>query len=119
LIEEQNGVVDVVAHAWSEVFVGGNIGKDGWIPVECAGTSDNVKAEVNQNYGVENAGHLRLFTDDGSNQSLEVSLSGPKALYDPGIDIIMKPFLEVENLEVIELKELHVDGKGNRAYKSS
>lgn len=119
LIEEQNGVVDVVAHAWSEVFVGGNIGKDGWIPVECAGTADNVKSEVNQNFGVESAGHLRLFKDDGSNQSMEVSISGPKALYDPGITIIMKPFLEVENLEVIVSKELHVDGEGNRAYKSS
>ena len=72
---DDNGYVTTVPHAWAEVFVGGGIGNNGWIPVECACSSDEMEVQINQNFGLESVGHLRLFIDDGTNESLITSLS--------------------------------------------
>jgi len=71
-------VNQAVPHAWAEVFVGGDIGNDGWIPVECACNSSDMSIQINQNFAIETADHLRLFVDQGSNESLIVSFSGIK-----------------------------------------
>jgi len=117
LVEETDGVVSAVAHAWTEVFVGGNIGNQGWIPVECACSSKDMVVQVNQNFGIENVGHLRLFRDDGSNESMGASISGPMARYDTGMKVEMTAFVEIYNYIVLESKELTVDKNGNRAYE--
>ena len=117
LAEEENGVVAVVGHAWVEVFVGGNIGNNGWIPIECACPSKNMDIQVNQNFGLETAGHLRLFVDDGSNESMNASISGPRVYYDTNLDVDMTQFIEVEDYAILESKELFIDKDGLRSYK--
>lgn len=107
---------EAVAHAWVEVFVGGNIGNDGWVPVECACTSDNMDAQIYQNFAIEDVGHLRLFTDDGSTESLNASLSGPRIKYDAGVDVVMTSFVEIDSYYVLESNELFIDSDENRAY---
>ncbi len=114
--EDDNGVVDAVPHAWVEVFVGGNIGNNGWIPVECACSSDSMEVQVNQNFGLESVGHLRLFEDDGSDESLIISLSDIEAKYDTNIIINLTPVAEVYSYQVLESKELSIDNN-NRKYK--
>jgi len=114
--EDDNGFVDAVPHAWVEVFVGGNIGNNGWIPVECACSSDNIDTQVYQNFGLESVGHLRLFEDDGSDESLIISLSDIKVKYDTGIIIDLKPVAEVNSYRVLESKELLIDNN-NRRYR--
>ena len=104
LVEESS----TVSHAWAEVFVGGNIEGSGWLPVECAGSASKVETEVHQNFGVEGAEHLRLYTDDGSNESMNLSISGPKIYYDVGLDVDMTAFIEIENYEILKSEELSV-----------
>jgi len=116
LIEEVDEVINPVAHAWVEVFVGGNIGNDGWIPIECACTSDNMVVQIYQNFAIEDAGHLRLFTDDGSTESLNASLSGPRIKYDADVDVVMTAFVEIDSYYVLESNELFIDGEGHRSY---
>jgi len=117
LVEEDNGVVSAVAHAWVEVFVGGGIGDDEWIPVECACPSKDPDVQVYQNFGIESAGHLRLFKDDGSNESLNVSISGPRAKYDTGMNIEMTPFIEIDNYLALKSESLIIDKDGIRTYE--
>lgn len=120
LLQQFDDSVSVVRHAWAEVFVGGNITSDGWIPVECA-SNTSVKNEINQNFGVEDVSHLRLFVDNGGNESLNVSISPPLKVYkySPDIDVdIQNPgFIEIDNHTVLESKELHVDGEEHREYR--
>jgi hypothetical protein len=116
LAEEIDEVVSPVAHAWAEIFVGGSIGNDGWIPVECACTSDNCDVQIYQNFGIEDVGHLRLFTDDGSAESLNASLSGPRIKYETGINVIMTAFVEIDDYSILESNELFIDGEGHRSY---
>jgi len=116
LLEESNGVASAIGHVWVEIFVGENISNDGWIPVECS-CSASIKTEINQNFGVEDISHLRLFKDDGSNESLNVSISGPNAIYDTNIDVVMLSFVEIDNYTVLESKELFIDKNGNRSYE--
>jgi len=116
LIEEVDEVINPVAHAWVEVFVGGNIGNGGWIPIECACTSDNRVVQIYQNFAIEDVGHLRLFTDDGSTESLNASLSGPRIKYDEGMHINMTSFVEIDSYYVLESNELFIDSDENRAY---
>lgn len=104
LIDEHSAV----SHAWAEVFVGGSYDGSGWIPVECAGSTNKIKTEINQNFGVESAGHLRLFTDDGSNESMNFSLSGPSVKYGGGMNVELTAFINVENYEIIESAELEI-----------
>ncbi len=117
LVEETDGVVSAVSHAWVEVFVGDNIGDNGWIPVECACSSKDMAVQVNQNFGVESVGHLRLFKDDGSNESMGASMSGTGVRYDAGMKVDMTAFVEIYNYIVLESKGLSVDESGIRAYK--
>ena len=116
LVEDSDGVANAVAHAWVEVFVGGDLGNNGWIPVECASASEDLKAQVYQNFAVESTGHLRLFLDDGSNMSMNASISGPKVLYDSGMAVDMNLFVIIDNYNVLSSKELYIDGDGNRKY---
>jgi transglutaminase-like putative cysteine protease len=107
-----------IQHAWVEVYVGRNIGKNGWIPVECAGTSDDVVVEVNQNFGIENTEHLRIFTDDGSNQSLIISFSGVSyKLFSENRNLDLEFISDVENYLVVKSQQLVVENSQNRFYK--
>ena len=117
LLKEKNGVPTAGPHAWAEVFVGGGIGNSGWIPVECA-CNASIQTEVHQNFGVEDAAHLRLFVDDGSNESMEATISELTISCDPTkMNIHRTSFVEIYNYIVLESKELTVDKNGNRAYE--
>ena len=108
LIEEGQAI----PHAWAEVFVGGNIGNNGWVPVECAGNAagdSKIESEINQNFGIESAGHLRLFVDDGSDESLKISLSGIKYIASSSLSITTPvSFSTVTNYQVLEQKSLNI-----------
>lgn len=113
LIEDDSAV----PHAWAEVFVGDNLGNNGWVPVECAGTADNAETEVNQNFGLETADHLRLFKDNGSNDSLIASMSGLFYSTYGQRHIEAESFNEVSNYVVLQENELAIDESGFRSYK--
>ena len=113
LIEEETAV----PHEWVEVFVGGGLGNDGWIPVECAGVSDDIEAEVHQNFGLESAAHLRLFTDDGSNESLCFSQSSLTYVLYGSTIVEYTNDADVNDYNILESKELFVDKNGIRSYK--
>ena len=121
LVDYDNEKISAIPHAWVEVYVGPNLGINGWIPVECAGTakgSDKIQTEIYQNFGVESAGHLRLFTGDGSNESLNISMSGPSfTRYSNNIIIGAEAFLDITNYEILEKNELYIDKNGYRKYK--
>jgi len=104
LIEESQGEIGCIPHVWAEVFVGGNLG---WIPVECAGEG-KPEAEVDQDFGAEDALHLRLFIDDGSNESIRITFSNLIVKYDNSIEVEMQPYVEINNYKVLESKELVV-----------
>jgi len=114
LIEEDSAI----SHAWVEIFVGENIGNNGWIPVECAGVSGEIKKEINQNFGVETSEHLRLFTDDGSNESINVSLTGLYLVkYNPNINLFPESYAEINNYVELKSNELVIDENNNRFYQ--
>lgn len=117
LLSEDNGDITATAHAWTEVFVGGSIGNEGWIPVECACCTPSVEADVNQNFGVENAFHVRLFIDDGNNESLITSISGISYSYGLGRNIDIESFTEIENYVEVESKNLEVSSDNFRSYQ--
>lgn len=112
LIEENSAV----AHAWVEVFVGNNLGNDGWIPVECAGSS-RAETEIHNNFAFESADHLRLFEDDGSNESLAATMSGLSYAIDSNLDM-EKPhaFVDITNYRILESKKLFIN-ENNRYYQ--
>lgn len=119
LVREENDVATAVSHAWVEVFVGGDMGHDGWISVECACPSQDSDVQIHQNFAIESAGHLRLFIDDGSNESLNISLSGPRVRYGSGMTVNLVPFVTIENFEVNVSKSLTIDKNSIRTYTSS
>jgi len=109
---------NAISHAWVEVFVGGNIGKSGWIQIECAGVSGDIKTEIYQNFGVESAEHLRLFTDDGSNESINVSLATLFLIkYNPNLLINTESYAEMNNYKELESHELVIDENNYRFYQ--
>lgn len=110
---EENGVIP---HAWVEVFVGGGIGNSGWIPIECAGITSKVEIEVYQNFGIESSKHLRTFKDDGSNESLIVTLSDFSSKYSLGMNIEANSYRKVTNYIVLRSNELVIDKNDNRYY---
>jgi hypothetical protein len=117
LIEEENNVVTATPHAWAEVFVGGPYGTTGWIPVECAGASNNVDVQIYQNFGIEDVQHLRLFEDAGTNASLALSLTSISWVrYNPSVEITAIPFADVTNYTVVQSKSLVIDGT-QRSYQ--
>jgi transglutaminase-like putative cysteine protease len=115
----QNGTAVAIAHAWSEVYVGESLGNLGWVPVECACCVNSVTIDVEQNFGVEDAAHLRVFTDDGSNESLTLSLSGITSVsHGLSRHIEMSAFVEVRNLQVLRSQKLVVDSNQIRHYEN-
>jgi hypothetical protein len=114
LVEENNAI----PHAWAEVFVGGNLGDNGWIPVECAGISNSIDSEIHQNFGIEDVGHLRVFKDDGSNESLNISLTGVRyKMYSKTRNIKANSYSEISDYQVLRKQKLVIDGNKKRAYE--
>jgi len=116
LITDTNGNPSAGPHAWAEVFVGGDIGNNGWIPVECASSSVNTKTEIHQNFGVEDAFHLRLFVDDGSNESLRLSMTSVST-WSSNSDIAAHSFVDLANYAIVETKQLVVTKDDMRSYQ--
>ena len=114
-MEENDDKVNMISHAWAEVFVGENFGNHGWIPVECAGDA-SIETEINQNFGVEDVSHLRLFEDDGSNESMNTSISSIMMYYDESIKVNMDFFGEISEYFVLDTKELYINEEGVRTY---
>jgi hypothetical protein len=109
-----------IPHAWVEVFVGGGLGNNGWITVECAGIADSVESEIHQNFGIEDVGHLRLFKDDGSNESLRISLSGLNyKMFNVDRKIDAYFYSKVLNYSIIEKNKLIIDKDNKRSYNSN
>ena len=117
LQREKNGEVTATAHAWVEVFVGKLMGNEGWVPIECACCTTSIQVDINQNFGVEDAFHLRLFVDEGSNESLYISLSGIQYLYYENRKIELQSFAEIENYLELESKKLVVTKDNTRYYQ--
>jgi len=112
-----NGSLIATPHAWTEVFVGQPGILNGWIPIECACCTPSIETDINQNFGVESAYHLRLFTDDGSNASLESSLSGISYItHDPNMIVSLDQFAKVSNYQELESKKLVITDKNQRYY---
>jgi hypothetical protein len=115
LIDSQNSIRTITPHVWVEVFVGGGLGNNGWIPVECAG-SGNLDAEVHQNFGVEDAHHLRLSVDDGSNESLERYTNHISITYATGITIDLDHHSEISAYTILDSKNLCITDDSSRNY---
>ena len=115
LIDAKQTPVTATPHVWVEVFVGGNVGHKGWIPVECAGAG-NIDAEFHQNFGVEDALHLRLYIDDGSNESLERYTNHISITYTTGIIIDLDHRMEVSDYNVLDSKNLCITNGSTRTY---
>lgn len=113
-----NGTAIATAHAWVEVFVGGSVGHNGWIPIECACCTQSIETDINQNFGVESAFHLRLFVDDGSNQSLAYSLKSLSyTKYGSNRNIELQPFAEIQNYQELKTQKLVVTSQNTRYYE--
>lgn len=118
LTSYDNGTAIAIAHAWVEVFVGGVVGHTGWIPVECACCTSSIETDIDQNFGVETASHLRLFTDDGSNESLVSTLSVISYVtYGLNRTIEIQLFTKILNYEELESKNLVITRENTRYYK--
>ena len=86
--------------------------------MECAGTAEKVETEVYQNFAIETADHLRLFTDDGSNESLIASLSGLYyVVFSSEREIDAESFVEISDYQVLSSKELEIDELEQRYYQ--
>jgi hypothetical protein len=114
LIDNNN----TVRHAWVEVFVGGELGNNGWIPVECAGISNSIESQIHQNFGIENIEHLRMFKDDGSNESLNISLLGLNYVrYNVNRRIDAYSYNDILSYSELRTQQLVIDEKDKRWYK--
>ncbi len=117
LTETRAGYVSGVPHAWVEVFVGNALGTNGWIPVECACVASSCTADVHQNFGLESAFHLRLFVDDGSNESLRMSLSGISyKIYGHTQTLDVESFVAVTQYTILEQKQLIISRDNQRSF---
>jgi len=103
-------------HAWVEVFVGGPVGNQGWIPIECA-CNAQIETELHQNFGVEDALHLRLFVDQGSNESLNRSLSSISWSYTSSVDVTAHSFIEITDYTVLNSQQLVITKENQRSYQ--
>ncbi len=112
-----NNIPLATAHAWVEVFVGESVGNKGWIPVECACCTTSVETDIHQNFGVESAFHLRLFTDDGTDKSLKQSMSGISVNSGLNREIELHSFAEIESYQELVSKHLVVTSKDARYYE--
>jgi hypothetical protein len=105
LIDTVDGTPTAIHHLWVEIYVGEDIGTNGWIPVECAGTGP-VSSEIYQHFGVEDAAHLRLFIDDGSNQSIIQSNNHIRVTYPETMTISINQFTIITNHSTLESEKL-------------
>jgi transglutaminase-like putative cysteine protease len=118
LTSTDNGTAIAIAHAWVEVFVGETVDFNGWIPVECACCTTSIETDINQNFGVESALHLRVFVDNGSNESLASLLSGISYVtYGLNRTIELEYFAEIRNYEELESKKLVINRENTRYYE--
>jgi transglutaminase-like putative cysteine protease len=118
LSENTSGDMMATAHAWAEIFVGDSLGNNGWIPVECAALSTETTADVHQNFGLENAFHLRLFVDDGSNTSMQQSMSGISyKIYGQDREITVESFAEIASYTDVLEQKLVVTKDNQRSYE--
>ena len=118
ITKDMNGSVIATPHAWTEVFVGQPGSLNGWIPIESACVTDSLVTDINQNFGVESAYHLRLYTDDGSNASLASSLSGISYItHELNTTIALESFAQISNYQELESKKLIITEKNNRYYE--
>ena len=117
LTPDGKGGATAIAHAWTEVFVGASLGNNGWIPVECSCITPTIDSDINQNFGLESAFHLRLFMDDGSNNSLALSLSSISYSYGLNTVITVHSLADVSNYRELESKKLVVTTKNTRHYE--
>jgi len=115
LINNQNNIQEIIPHVWVEIYVGNNIGNSGWIPVECAGTG-SIDAEIHQNFGLEDAHHLRLYTDDGSNESMNLYTTHITVEYGSGLTIDIQNQSDITNYKVLESKKLCIIDNTDREY---
>jgi transglutaminase-like putative cysteine protease len=115
LVNLDDTTVTAIDHMWVEVFVGGDMGIDGWIPVECAGTG-KPPSEVHQNFGMESAFHLRLFTDDGTNESINISTSHISVQYEYGMSIDISPYAKITDFRIEKSQELTIKQNLKRVY---
>jgi transglutaminase-like putative cysteine protease len=111
------GTVTAIAHAWVEVFVGGAVGNNGWVPVECACIVKETKIDIEQNFGIEDAFHLRLFVDNGSNQSLTHYFSNIVYTTYNGHIQPPQPFVEIHNYQELESQKLVISAGRTRQYE--
>jgi hypothetical protein len=115
LISEQNNTFELIPHVWVEVYIGNNIGTKGWIPIECAGNGD-ITNEIHQNFGIEDVHHLRLFVDNGTNESMELYTKHISIEYDPDLTIIIKNKSQIKNYSIIESRKLCITNNKVRTF---
>ena len=97
-----------VAHVWAEIFVGKEITQDGWIPVECAGTN-SYQSEIHNHFGIEEADHLRLCVDDGTNETF-IQLTHPiHVRYESSMNVNISRFESTKNFNILSSKELIIE----------
>lgn len=97
-----------VPHVWAEIFVGTQISQTGWIPVECAGTG-KTSSEIHNHFGFEDVHHLRLCTDDGTNETFQ-QLNNPLSVkYNENMDIDITRIETVENYSTTASAQLTIE----------
>ena len=116
LIDQDSAAISLIPHVWVEVFVGNNIGSNGWIPIECAGTAE-ITAEIHQNFAVEDVDHLRLFIDDGTNTSLNTSSSHISIEYEKDLSVELTHYAQIDAYQILTLKNLCVKENTDRYYR--
>lgn len=104
-----------VPHVWAEIFVGKQLSKSGWIPVECAGTG-SCKSEIHNHYGIEDVQHLRLCIDDGSNETFQELTNPLQVKYDQTAKINISRFESIKNYSVLSSKKLTIKNN-HRMYE--
>ena len=115
LLKNESNTITATSHAWAEVYIGESIGNNGWLPVECACSCTTLESDIHQNFGIEDAFHLRLFVDDGSNESIAKLYSGISyRTYHINRDIQITPFTEITNYKEQTYQKLII--KNNRRY---
>lgn len=95
----------VVSHVWAEIFVGKNLTDTGWLSVECAGTGSYL-SEIHQHYGIQDANHLRLCVDDGTNETFNLLINPIQVRYESSINVTIMHFEQVKNYTILSSKQL-------------
>jgi len=113
---DDSGSASAVAHAWVEIFVGGGLGRGGWIPVECACSGSDLTVQLHQCFGVEDAMHIRLFAGDGSNEVLAVMFQGVSYRYVSQRTIDIESFFVIEDVSIVNEEKLTIKGS-SRSYE--